>query len=203
MIGQPPHRCLTRQVDDRPAAALDHAARDHLRDDQDGADVDRHRRVEGVDGRLQQGLRNGDAGVVDQQIDGAGLLGGTPRVPRLAQIRDDRAAACLGAEGVQILRGAAQRGDLRPELAEEPGDFAPDPLPRARHQRALAAEVDLHGAHLLAPQPASSSICTLTLSGGMALAKSNALTLCSNAKVSVIRGFTSMRPLAINASARG
>ena len=55
------------------------------------------------------------------------------------------------------------------------------------------------------PEPAQRgiSICTLTEAGGIALAKSNASTLSSKLKRSVISGFTSILPEASIATARG
>ena len=139
-----------RDVDDAPAAALDHP-RDHgAAAEVDAEDVDLEDVPPLVGLELPAGvLPDRDPRVVDEEVDRAELLFGSRHHPLDVRAdRDvglDRETAGLGGGRLHLLPRSRRDGDARAGARELERDPAADPAPTAGDERDPAFEVGVRG----------------------------------------------------------
>jgi|SRR5438105_2805704 len=149
-------------VDDAPGPTRHHAWRERRDEEERRPDVGGEYRVEGGEGEGLRGTPHREAGVVDQDVDVANLLGQTADARGIGKIgRDEAGASALRLDLFDCLRStrgvAAMHDDVGTIARKLRGDRAAESGRGSRDERFQAMQIALlsgshHPLHLFTPR---------------------------------------------------
>eukprot|EP00050_Salpingoeca_kvevrii_P017276 m.63600 g.63600 ORF g.63600 m.63600 type:complete len:268 (-) comp7466_c0_seq4:76-879(-) len=147
VVGETNHGRLARDVDNRASGPLgNHLVRSHLGDDKSRADIDGHGFVKIVGTCLEEGLKQGNAGVVHHTIN---LFQATQRRLNSRGVGQIQTNSLHGrkliTERVEISLGARHCNNTGSTLLQNPSGLATNALASTSDHNLLSIKADVHG----------------------------------------------------------